>query len=829
MKYMRDKYNFEEIEKKWQQVWSDEHAFKTVDDETKEKYYVLEMFPYPSGKLHMGHVRNYSIGDAIARFKKMKGYNVLHPMGWDSFGLPAENAAIKNGIHPAIWTDSNIAEMHKQLAGLGFSYDWDREVATCKDDYYRWMQWLFIQFQKKGLAYKKENPVNWCPSCRTVLANEQVVEGCCERCHTPVTKKHLSQWYLKITDYANRLLEELDTLDGWPNKVKLMQKNWIGKSTGAQIRFAIDGTDRELEVFTTRCDTVYGVTFMVMAPEHPYVTELTKGTEYEQATNDYIDECTHKSEIERVSLTKEKTGVFIGHYCVNPFNDKKIPIYISDYVMMDYGTGAVMAVPAHDQRDFEFARKFGLDIVPVVDVEDPAVDLNNLESAAPAEGRLINSGEFNGMDNLKAIPRIIDLIEDKRIGQKTVNYKLRDWLISRQRYWGCPIPMVYCEDCGWVPENEKKLPVKLPTDIEFTGKGESPIATSKTFIETICPCCGKPARREIDTMDTFVDSSWYFLRYCDPKNTEKPFDKQKADYWMNVDQYIGGVEHAILHLLYARFFQKVLADLGLVTATEPFRNLLTQGMVIKDGAKMSKSLGNVVSPEEIQKKYGADTARLFILFAAPPEKELDWSDAGVEGSYRFLNRVYRLVYEYVTDIRDADSATGELVVSTSEDRALNYQLNKTIKKVSEDVGGRFSFNTAISSIMELVNELYKYKQLDNVNMPLLDRAVKSMILVLSPFTPHICEELWSELGEESRVFEAAWPEFDESALVLDEVEIIVQINGKLKDKLTMSKDASNEELEKAARSSDKVKEVVGELSIVKAVIIPGKLVNFVVK
>lgn len=826
---MRDKYNFEEIEKKWQQVWSDEHAFKTVDDETKEKYYVLEMFPYPSGKLHMGHVRNYSIGDAIARFKKMKGYNVLHPMGWDSFGLPAENAAIKNGIHPAIWTDSNIAEMHKQLAGLGFSYDWDREVATCKDDYYRWMQWLFIQFQKKGLAYKKENPVNWCPSCRTVLANEQVVEGCCERCHTPVTKKHLSQWYLKITDYANRLLEELDTLDGWPNKVKLMQKNWIGKSTGAQIRFAIDGTDRELEVFTTRCDTVYGVTFMVMAPEHPYVTELTKGTEYEQATNDYIDECTHKSEIERVSLTKEKTGVFIGHYCVNPFNGKKIPIYISDYVMMDYGTGAVMAVPAHDQRDFEFARKFGLDIVPVVDVEDPAVDLNNLESAAPAEGRLINSGEFNGMDNLKAIPRIIDLIEDKRIGQKTVKYKLRDWLISRQRYWGCPIPMVYCEDCGWVPENEKKLPVKLPTDIEFTGKGESPIATSKTFIETICPCCGKPARREIDTMDTFVDSSWYFLRYCDPKNTEKPFDKQKADYWMNVDQYIGGVEHAILHLLYARFFQKVLADLGLVTATEPFRNLLTQGMVIKDGAKMSKSLGNVVSPEEIQKKYGADTARLFILFAAPPEKELDWSDAGVEGSYRFLNRVYRLVYEYVTDIRDADSATGELVVSNSEDRDLNYQLNKTIKKVSEDVGGRFSFNTAISSIMELVNELYKYKQLDNVNMPLLDRAVKSMILVLSPFTPHICEELWSELGEESRVFEAAWPEFDESALVLDEVEIIVQINGKLKDKLTMSKDASNEELEKAARSSDKVKEVVGELSIVKAVIIPGKLVNFVVK
>ena len=826
---MNEKYNFGEIESKWQKIWSDEQAFKTSDDNSKEKYYTLEMFPYPSGKLHMGHVRNYSIGDAIARFKRMKGFNVLHPMGWDSFGLPAENAAIKNGIHPAIWTDSNIAEMRKQLSALGFSYDWDREVATCKEDYYRWMQWLFIQFHKKGLAYKKENPVNWCPSCKTVLANEQVVEGACERCHTPVTKKHLSQWYLKITDYADALLEDLDKLDGWPNKVKLMQKNWIGKSTGAEIRFQIDGTDNALNVYTTRCDTVYGVTFMVMAPEHPYVKELTVGTEYEEATNEYIAECAHKSEIERVSLTKEKTGVFIGRYCINPFTGKKIPIYISDYVLMDYGTGAVMAVPAHDQRDFEFAKKFGLDIIPVVDVNDPEVDLYDLKEAAPAEGKLINSGEFNGLDNLKSIPNVIDYIEEKGIGKKSINFKLRDWLISRQRYWGCPIPMVYCDECGWVPEKEENLPVKLPTDIEFTGKGESPIATSSTFIDTTCPCCGKPARREIDTMDTFVDSSWYFLRYCDPHNDKKPFDRDKVDYWMNVDQYIGGVEHAILHLLYSRFFQKVLADLDFVSAREPFQNLLTQGMVIKDGAKMSKSLGNVVSPEEIQKKYGADTARLFILFAAPPEKELDWSDAGVEGSYRFLNRVYRLVYDYVTDIRDIDAVSGDIVAVTPEDKALNYQLNKTIKKVSDDVGGRFSFNTAISSIMELVNELYKYKQLKNVNMPLLDKAIKSTILVLSPFTPHICEELWSDLGEKSRIYNVLWPEYDESALVLDEVEIIVQVNGKLKDKLTMSKDSSKEMLEEAARNSDKVQEAIGDLNIVKAIVIPGKLVNFVAK
>lgn len=825
---MKEKYNFTEIEKKWQDVWEKEEAFKTVEDYDKEKYYVLEMFPYPSGKLHMGHVRNYSIGDVIARFKRMKGYNVLHPMGWDSFGLPAENAAIKNDIHPAIWTDSNIAEMHRQLQGLGFSYDWDREVATCKEEYYKWMQWIFIQFYKKGLAYKKDNPVNWCPSCQTVLANEQVVEGCCERCHTPVTKKHLSQWYLKITDYADRLLKDLDNMPGWPDKVKLMQKNWIGRSTGAEVTFEVENFDKKLQIYTTRPDTLFGVTYMVLAPEHPYVPELTNGTEYEEAVKAYQEECLHKSEIERTSLTKEKTGVFTGAHAINPVNGKKVPIYISDYVMMDYGTGAIMAVPAHDQRDFEFAKKFNLEIIPVVNTEDPEIDIHNLESAFVAEGTMINSGKYTGMNNKEAIEQITKDLEEAGLGKAQVNYKLRDWLISRQRYWGCPIPMVYCDDCGWVPEKEENLPIKLPTDVEFTGKGDSPLKTSKTFGETTCPCCGKKAVREYDTMDTFVDSSWYFLRYCDAKNSEKPFDKKKADYWMNVDQYIGGVEHAILHLLYARFFQMVMHDLGLVDAEEPFENLLTQGMVIKDGAKMSKSLGNIVSPEEIQKKYGADTARLFILFAAPPEKELDWSDAGVEGSYRFLNRVYRLVQEYVNEIRGDYDGTDKVSINNPEDKALNFQLNTTIKKVTEDAGGRFSFNTAISSIMELVNALYKYKQ-GEVNVPLMNEAIEKLILILNPFVPHITEEMWSELGHEDRVYQQKWPEFDASALELEEIEIIVQINGKLKDKMVFEKNAAKEVVEKTALESTKVQEAIAGKTVVKTIVVPNKLINFVVK
>lgn len=825
---MNERYDFTKIEKKWQNYWEENRLFKTTEDESKEKYYVLEMFPYPSGKLHMGHVRNYSIGDVVARFKKMDGYNVLHPMGFDSFGLPAENAAIKHGTHPSKWTWDNIHEMEEQLKELGLSYDWDREVATCHEDYYKWMQWIFIQFYKKGLAYKKENPVNWCPSCQTVLANEQVVEGACERCKTPVTKKNLSQWYLKITDYADRLLENLDNgkLDGWPNKVRVMQKNWIGRSYGCEVDFEMKDSDEKLTVFTTRVDTIYGTTFMVLAPEYPTVLENVKGTEYEQPVLEYIDKVKHMNEIERTSTSNEKTGVFIGKYAINPFTHKEMPIYIADYVLMGYGTGAVMGVPAHDQRDFDFATKFGIDIIPVVDPQDPEVDVNNLTQACAASGIMINSGEITGMKSADAIPYMIDKAEKEGLGQRKVNYKLRDWLISRQRYWGCPIPMIYCEECGWVPEKEENLPVKLPTDVEFTGKGESPIATSKTFKDCTCPRCGRKAAREVDTMDTFLDSSWYFLRYCDPKNTEAPFAPEKVNYWMNVDQYIGGVEHAILHLMYSRFFQMALHDLGLVDCEEPFKNLLTQGMVNKDGKKMSKSLGNVVSPEEIIKKYGADTARLFILFAAPPEKELDWSDAGVEGSYRFLARVWRLVYEYTQKYSDAPDT---FEVTTAEDKSLNYMLNAAIKKVSEDVGGRFSFNTAISSIMELVNEMYKYKEQPEFNRGLYAKAVRELILILSPFTPHICEEMWEEIGEKESVATMSWPKFDEKALVKDEIEIVVQINGKVKEKLNVANNLGREELEKAALDNPKVQALTGGKTVVKVIAVPNKLINIVVK
>ena len=773
----------------------------------------------------MGHVRNYSIGDVIARFKTMKGFNVLHPMGWDSFGLPAENAAIKHGAAPSEWTWNNINEMRDQLAELGLSYDWDREVATCHPDYYKWMQWIFIQFYNKGLAYKKENPVNWCPSCQTVLANEQVVDGKCERCGAEVGKKELSQWYFKITDYAERLLSNLEKLPGWPDKVKTMQKNWIGKSIGAEVTFEIEGFDKGLDIFTTRPDTLYGVTYMVLAPEHPYVKELTAGTQYEPAVAAYLDRVQHMTDIERTSTANEKTGEFIGRYAINPVNGKKVPIYISDYVLMDYGTGAIMAVPAHDQRDFEFAKKFGLDIIPVVDTDDPEIDVYNLKEAFAAEGNMINSEMFTGMNNKEAIVKIIDYLEEKGIGKKSINYRLRDWLISRQRYWGTPIPMIYCDSCGWVPEKEENLPVLLPTDVEFTGKGESPLTTSKTFAHAVCPKCGKPARREMDTMDTFLDSSWYFLRYCDAKNDKEAFNPDKVKYWMSVDQYIGGVEHAILHLMYARFFQMALYDLGLVNTEEPFINLLTQGMVIKDGKKMSKSIGNVVSPAEIIEKYGADTARLFILFAAPPERELDWSDKGVEGSYRFLNRVHRLVFEFAEQCK---SAPAQYKPENKADKELAYAMNYTIKKVSDDVGGRFNFNTAISSIMELVNEMYKYKE-GTINQGLFKAAIENLVLVLSPFTPHICEEMWEHLGHDTFIYSEAWPVCDESALVRDTIEIVVQINGKVKEKMDIPAGLGKDELEKLAMENEKVQKLTSGKNVVKVIAVPGKLVNIVVK
>ncbi|HHW95240.1 MAG TPA: leucine--tRNA ligase [Mogibacterium sp.] len=833
---MQDRYDFKSIEKKWQDIWKDEEAFKTEEDYSKEKFYVLEMYPYPSGNLHMGHVRNYSIGDVISRFKKMSGFNVLHPMGWDSFGLPAENAAIKHGAHPVEWTNNNINEMKKQLDSLGISYDWEREVSACDPDYYKWTQWIFIQFFKNGLAYKKDNPVNWCPDCQTVLANEQVVEGCCERCDTPVIKKYLSQWYLKITDYADQLLDNLDRLDGWPEKVKAMQKNWIGKSEGVDVKFPIDGEDKDLIVYTTRPDTLFGVTYMVLAPEHPYVTEFTKGTKYESAVNAYIEECSHKSELERTSLTKDKTGEFIGKYAVNPVNGDKIPIYISDYVMLDYGTGAIMAVPAHDQRDFEFAKEFDLEILPVVAVE--GVDVDHLTEAASAEGIMINSGKYTGMNNKDAIIAISDDLEAKGFAHKTINYKLRDWLISRQRYWGTPIPMVYCEDCGWVPEKDENLPVLLPTDVQFTGKGTSPLATSKSFRNCPCPKCGKPAEREIDTMDTFLDSSWYFLRYTDAKNDNSAFDTKKVNYWMNVDQYIGGVEHAILHLMYSRFFQMFLNDINLCDYDEPFRNLLTQGMVTKGYydsknnytvAKMSKSLGNVVSPAEIQNKYGADTARLFILFTAPPEKELEWSDAGVEGSYRFLNRVYRLVMEYIKNIRGEKRNLDKIEIVNSADRHLNYMINATIKKVTEDAGGRFNFNTAVASIMELVNEMYRYMQNEEINTPLFNKAIEILLTVLNPFTPHITEELWQMLGHKDRLYASKWPEYDTKALIKDEVEVIIQINGKLKDKITLPNNTEKEVAEKAAKELKKIQAALSDKEIIKTIFVPNRIINFVVK
>lgn len=817
-------YQFNEIEAKWQKYWADTRAYETGENE-KPKYYVLEMFPYPSGKIHMGHVRNYSIGDVVARFKQMRGFNVLHPMGWDAFGLPAENAAIKHGIHPDIWTKKNIQEMKEQLNTLGLSYDWNREVATCNEDYYKWTQWLFLKFYEKGLAYKKESRVNWCPSCETVLANEQAVGGHCERCDSKVGKKLLNQWYFKITDYAETLLEDIETLDGWPEKVKTMQKNWIGKSEGAEIDFPIEGYNHSLRVFTTRPDTIYGATYMVLAPEHPFVAELTAGTEYEAPVKELVDKLQHMSDIERTSTEIEKEGLFIGRYCKNPLSGELIPIYIANYVLIDYGTGAIMAVPAHDQRDMDFAKKYNIKITPVI---EPAEKDNADENTAyDGNGIMVNSQEFNGLSNQEAYKKISEKLESLGVGKKTVSYRLRDWLLSRQRYWGVPIPVIYCEECGTVPVKEEELPVKLPTDIQFTGKGLSPLATSESFIHAPCPKCGKPGKRELDTMDTFVDSSWYFLRYADPKNEALPFDKEKIRYWMSVDQYIGGVEHAILHLLYARFFTKVINDLGHVELKEPFKNLLTQGMVLKDGAKMSKSKGNVVSPEEIIQKYGADTARLFVLFAAPPERDLEWSDQGVEGCYRFLNRVWRLVDEAKENDLFSGKATGE----SKEDKNLKYMIHHTIKRVTEDIEGRFNFNTAISGIMELVNELYRYKESNKatINGELLKEGISTVIVLLAPFAPHITEELWQLIDGKGSIHQLKWPEFDTSALIKDEIEVVIQINGKLKDKVTIPAEASKDEMEKIAMENEKIKAILAGSEIVKVITVPKKLVNIVIR
>ena len=826
--FIKMKYDFKTIEEKWQKKWEADHAFKTTEDTSKPKYYALEMFPYPSGNLHMGHVRNYSIGDVVARYKKMQGFNVLHPMGWDSFGLPAENAAIKHGTPPAEWTWKNIDNMRTQLKRLGFAIDWDREVATAKEEYYKFTQWMFLQLFKNGLAYKKKSLVNWCPSCQTVLANEQVVNGKCERCKSEVGKRDLEQWFFSITKYADRLLKDIDKLGGWPDKVKSMQTNWIGKSEGAELKFRLDGSDEELTVFTTRPDTVYGVSYMVIAPEHPIVESLISGRPEEAACREFIKKVHGMSEIMRSSTDTEKEGVFTGRYVINPLNGKKVPLYLANYVFLDYGTGIVMGVPAHDQRDFDFAKKYNLPIEIVVQPEGQNMKGEDLTEAFAAEGIMENSGEFDGMNNREALKKIIDYVEEKGIGERKVNFRLRDWLISRQRYWGAPIPVVYCEKCGTVPIPESELPVRLPENVKFTGQGKSPLSECEEFMNTTCPRCGGHARRESDTMDTFVCSSWYYLRYCDPHNDKMPFAKDKVDYWMNVDQYIGGVEHAILHLLYARFFTKVLYDLGYVSCEEPFENLLTQGMVLKDGSKMSKSVGNVVSPDEIVAKYGADTARLFILFAAPPERDLDWNDTAVEGAYKFLNRVWRAVDELKPFMSD------EKVVSASlnaEEKKLRFAVNASIKKVTEDFE-RFSFNTAISSIMEMVNELYRYKDAtapESYSKPLIGEALRSLIVLLSPIVPHITQEMWESIGNNTALFDTPWPSFDESALVVSEVEIVVQINGKIRDKMTVSADLGREQMEEIAKTSDKVKSLIGDKQIVKVIAVPKKLINIVVK
>lgn len=813
-------YDFKSIEEKWQKKWQEHKIYKVEEDATKPKYYCLEMFPYPSGNLHMGHVRNYSIGDVVARFKSMNGFNVLHPMGWDAFGLPAENAAIQKGIHPAKWTRKNIEVMKSQLISLGLSYDWDREFSTCDPEYYKWTQWFFLKLYERGLAYRKKANVNWCPSCATVLANEQVINGACDRCKSEVVKKELEQWFFKITDYAEDLLADLEKLPGWPDKVKIMQENWIGKSKGIEFSFTAEKTGDKIPVFTTRPDTVFGVSYIVLAPEHPLVSKLTKGTPQEAEVYQFKKKMEKLNEITRTSTEAEKEGLFIGAYAINPMNNEKVPIWTTNYVLMEYGTGAVMGVPAHDERDFDFAKKYNLPIKVVISPDGNAVKAEEMQEAYVEKGILINSSDFNGLDSVEAIKVIGQYMEDKGLGTVKTNYRLRDWLISRQRYWGAPIPMVYCEKCGVVPVPVEDLPVILPLDVEFSPQRKSPLTECEEFINTTCPKCGGPAKRETDTMDTFMCSSWYYYRFTDPKNTEKPFDKEKLDYWMPVDQYIGGVEHAILHLMYSRFFNKVMRDAGLVKYDEPFENLLTQGMVLKDGVKMSKSIGNVVSPEEIISNYGADTARLFILFAAPPEKELEWSDQGVEGCFRFLNRVWRLI----TELAEYESVKGD----ESNDKEVRRLVHKTIKKVTEDVNERFNFNTAISAIMEMVNGLYLYKE-KSVSSEIIKEAQEILLLLLAPFAPHITEELWHYIGNTGSIHLMPWPRYDKKALVEDEIEIVIQVNGKVRDKMNIDPQATDEDIKAAALNNAKVISMAKNKKVVKVIVVPKKLVNIVVK
>ncbi|WP_225072230.1 leucine--tRNA ligase [Desulfuromonas sp. CSMB_57] len=849
---MEERYDAAAIESKWQATWEEQRAFQATEDAGRQKYYLLEMFPYPSGRIHMGHVRNYSIGDVVARFKRLQGFNVLHPMGWDAFGMPAENAAIQHGTHPARWTWENIAHMRDQLKKMGFSYDWDRELATCDAAYYKWEQLIFLKMLEQGLAYRKSSFVNWCPTCQTVLANEQVENGGCWRCDSQVEQKELDQWFFKITDYAQELLDDTWRLTGWPEPVLVMQRNWIGRSIGCEIDFPVADRELSVKVFTTRQDTLYGATFMSLAPEHPLALELATA-ERRQEVEAFIARVRQQDKLRRTSDDLVKEGVFTGSFCVNPVNGRRIPVFLANFVLMDYGTGAVMAVPTHDQRDFEFARKYGLDLVVVIQPEGETFDAATMTEAWTGPGRLVHSGPFDGVDNEQAKEDIALYLEQQGVGRRTVNFRLRDWGVSRQRYWGTPIPIIYCPACGAVPVPEAELPVLLPEDVEISGEGGSPLARHAAFLNVPCPQCGTPARRETDTFDTFVESSWYFARYACPQYGDGPLDRAAVDYWLPVDQYIGGVEHAVMHLLYARFFTKVLRDLGMLGLDEPFSNLLTQGMVcmetrscpthgwlfpeqVVDGQcslcgqpaqvgrneKMSKSKKNVVDPDQLISRFGADTARLFSLFAAPPEKDLEWNEQGVEGCYRFLHRVWRVVLDHLELVGAATIPAR----TEGEARVLRRQVHRTIKKVTEDVDGRFHFNTAIAAVMELVNAIYGFKD-KPANPGVLREALETTVRLLAPFVPHIAEELWARLGHAGGLEAAGWPQWDAAALVEEEKTIVVQVNGKVRGKVTVVADADDEVTRQAALADANVARFLEGKTVRKVVVVPGRLVNIV--
>ncbi len=829
-----DRYPFTEIEAKWQRTWEERKLFKVFEDPSRPKYYCLEMFPYPSGRIHMGHVRNYAIGDVVARYKTMRGYNVLHPMGWDAFGLPAENAAIEHGVHPAAWTYENIDYMRAQLKKMGCSYDWDREVATCDPDYYRWEQLIFIKMFERGLAYKKRSTVNWCPGCQTVLANEQVEAGRCWRCDSEVMPKEVEGWFFKITDYAEELLAGCERLaGGWPERVLVMQKNWIGRSEGAEVDFPLAERPGALRVFTTRLDTIYGATFMLLAPEHAMVKELTKGTKEAPEVAAFAGRIARQDRIRRTAADTTKEGIFTGAYALNPFTGERIPIWIANFVLLEYGTGAVMSVPAHDQRDFEFAKQYGLSI-PIV-IQNSERSLREPLSAAYVEdGYLYNSGPYTGLASAEARRRMAEDLERRGGGKRAVNYRLRDWGISRQRYWGAPIPILYCPTCGTVPEREERLPVVLPRDVQLSGKGGSPLADIPSFVIAACPKCGGQARRETDTMDTFVESSWYFLRFCSPKYDQGMVEPNAVHYWMAVDQYIGGIEHAVLHLLYARFYTKVLRDLGLVKLDEPFSNLLTQGMVIKDGAKMSKSKGNVVDPDELIRKYGADAARLFSLFAAPPQKDLDWNDQGVEGASRFLNRIWRFVQSHREELTSAPPALDTLGDLSAAGRTIRRIIHETVQRVTDDIEDSFHFNTAISAVMELVNALHDFDAASQdirggERRALLKEAVETLLLLLAPFAPHMAQELGEQIGRSGELFRHPWPVPDPRALTREELLIVVQVDGRVRSRLSVETGTGEEAVKAKALADARIQSWLQSRTVERVVVVPGRLVNIVTR